>query len=171
MHLALMESERQLPLHPGHSVRVGTARQSTRVGVVLILVGAVPLGSACAEDEDEPVLGTVWAPAQQGYSEVRPTTVDNGGDPTGLVEQIEWESWGGDRAVGTGISTVVRDPSAGVAGSSPEDVLIVAFDLGDCHGTRAYRAVAWYPPAQDSGGLPRDYIDICQGEYVTAEDG
>src|SRR5690242_5464978 len=46
-----------------------------------------------------PTLGTTWAPSQQGYGEVRPRVIFNGGDPTGLVQNISWTSWGGEQAL------------------------------------------------------------------------
>ena len=49
-----------------------------------------------------PILAGPWAPDQQGYGHVEPSTVFNGGDPTGLINHIEWLTWGGPRAVGVG---------------------------------------------------------------------
>jgi hypothetical protein len=43
----------------------------------------------------------------RGFGEVRPATVFNGGDPTGLVTGITWSSWGGSTATGTGTSDYV----------------------------------------------------------------
>jgi hypothetical protein len=43
----------------------------------------------------QPVLGRSWGVApqyQHGYGEVRPTQIDNGGDPTGLVDNVQWRS-------------------------------------------------------------------------------
>src|SRR5579864_5025064 len=43
----------------------------------------------------------------QGFGQVRPAEIFNGGDPTGLVTQVDWRSWGGAQAIATGISDYV----------------------------------------------------------------
>lgn len=96
----------------------------------------------------EAVLGRVWGPDQQGYGEVRPVDVYNGGSLSGLVENIVWQNWGGEQATGSGVSRNV-DKSSGVANAPIEPVTIVGFDLGDCEGTFMYRSLVWFFP--DSG--------------------
>ncbi|ALV32230.1 hypothetical protein AS200_09380 [Streptomyces sp. CdTB01] len=112
-----------------------------------------------------PLLGTLWSGNQQGYGLPRPTTIMNGGDPTGLVTGAHWTSWGGKQATGTGTSTY---PTTSVAAGTQEPVNIVAFDLGDCHGTRTYRAIEWYFPGKGGTFDPKNYINICTGDYVTS---
>lgn len=101
----------------------------------------------------------------QGFGEVRPATVFNGGDPTGLVTDITWSSWGGSTATGTGTSDYVG-PNQTVAGGTQEKVTIVAFDLGTCGGTLMYQAVEWYFPQHGQNFNPSQYEDICTGSYV-----
>jgi hypothetical protein len=101
----------------------------------------------------------------QGFGEVRPATVFNGGDPTGLVMHITWSSWGGNTAIGTGTSDYVG-PNQTVAGGTEETVTIVAFDLGTCGGTLMYQAVEWYFPQHGQNFNPSQYEDICTGSYV-----
>src|ERR1700753_1001140 len=81
-----------------------------------------------------PVLGRVGGDFAhgRGFGTVKPTLVDNGGDPTGLVTHIRWKSWGGGKAIGTGTSTWVG-PSQAVAEGRPAAVTIEAFRLGMCH--------------------------------------
>jgi hypothetical protein len=78
---------------------------------LLVVVIAAGIATGCGNDRTNargtvirrsPRLGVVWAPAQRGYGQVKPPTVDNGGDPTGLVEHVRWIGWGTDHAVGTG---------------------------------------------------------------------
>jgi hypothetical protein len=95
---------------------------------------------------------------------VRPTTVFNGGDPTGLVSGIRWSSWGGAQAIGTGRSDYVG-PHQSVAAGSQEPARIVAFRLGICRGRRAYDAVEWYFPEHGQHFSPGSYIDACTGGY------
>jgi hypothetical protein len=101
----------------------------------------------------------------RGFGQIRPTTVFNGGDPTGLVRGITWSSWGGSTATGTGTSDYVG-PNQTVAGGTEESATIVAFDLGTCDGKLMYRAVEWYFPQHGQAFDPGQYEDICTGTYV-----
>jgi hypothetical protein len=113
-----------------------------------------------------PTLGRVWGPGgQKGYGTVRPSTVYNGGDPTGLVEHITWSSWGGPRATGTG-GSYYDPPNKPVYQSTLQHVTIVAFDLGTCGGHPAYLAVEWYYPQHGQKFNPTTYINDCTGKYV-----
>ena len=93
-----------------------------------------------------------------------PSTVYNGGDPTGLVRHIEWLTWGGPRAVGVGVSTYVG-PNQIVAEGTPQAAVIVLFKLGSCHGRRAYDAAEWYFPEHRGHFNARQYINDCTGRY------
>jgi len=111
-----------------------------------------------------PVLGRVWGPGgQKGYGSARPALIFNGGDPTGLVEDVRWQSWGGVRAIGSGYSYY---PHASVADSTREPVTVVAFDLSQCRGIPAYTAIEWYFPEHGERFDPNNYINVCTGDYV-----
>jgi hypothetical protein len=113
-----------------------------------------------------PTLGRVWGPGgQEGYGKVRPSTVYNGGDETGLVKHIKWSSWGGKTATGTGESVYVA-PGQFTYQGTLQGVTIVAFDLGTCGGHPAYRAVEWYFPQHGMKFMPHNYINDCTGQYV-----
>lgn len=101
----------------------------------------------------------------RGFGQVKPTRIDNGGDPTGLVTNISWKSWGGGRAIGTGTSVWVG-PHQAVAEGRPATVTVEAFRLGMCHGKLAYRAVEWYFPEHGQSFNPHRYENICSGSYV-----
>jgi hypothetical protein len=51
-----------------------------------------------------PILAEPWSSNQKGYGEVEPRTIFNGGDPTGLMREINWITWGGPVAVGEGLN-------------------------------------------------------------------
>jgi hypothetical protein len=101
----------------------------------------------------------------QGFGQVNPSEVFNGGDPTGLVTRIVWHSWGGPESVGAGISTYVG-PNQIVAQGTQQSATIVAFDLGTCDGKLMYRAVEWYFPQHGQIFDPNAYENICTGSYV-----
>lgn len=126
-------------------------------------------GGDCSTEEpaDPPTLGIVWAPNQQGFGEVEPSTVYAGGSPTGLVDDVVWESWGGEEARGEGTGSWVP-PGGATADSLPERAIVVASDLGDCNGQLAYRQVVWWFPDRGETeadaigyGAPDDPFEIC----------
>ncbi|SRR6266567_2346145 len=111
-----------------------------------------------------PTLGRAWGPFQKGYGQPHPTYIFNGGDPSGLVTGVYWRSWGSRRAVGTGralhVTTTVADARQKMA-------RVVAFNLGMCGTTLAYRALEWYFPQFGQAFSRRDYINVCTGQYVS----
>jgi hypothetical protein len=94
----------------------------------------------------------------QGFGQVRPTRFFNGGDPTGLVTAVTWNSWGGPTAVGTGTGYW--------EGAGTQPVKIEAFDRETCQGKPMYGAVEWYFPEHGEHLDPKNYEDICTGQYV-----
>ncbi len=107
-----------------------------------------------------PTLGVVWGPNQQGFGQVRPRKFYGGGTSTGMVRQITWTSWGGQRARGRGIGYYIPPGGYGYQ-ARPEPARIVASDLGDCQGQLAYRRVDWYFPGQGQTLGDGGYFDIC----------
>jgi hypothetical protein len=143
-------------------------------GVVPLVTGlAVALTCAgCAGTSSPTAVPTLGRPAGvfahgEGFGQVRPATIFNGGDPTGLVAHITWKSWGSAKASGTGRSDYVG-PSQSVATGTEERATVVAFNLGTCHGRLMYRAVEWYFPQHGQAFDPHRYENICTGTYVPA---
>jgi hypothetical protein len=122
--------------------------------------GTMQVNVARAMTQPTPTLGANWSGNGGGFGQVRPTLVSNGGDPTGVVGGITWQSWGGPMATGTGTSDYVA-PGQTVAGGTQEQVTIVAFDLGQCNGTPAYTAVEWYFPTEGQTFDPSSYENAC----------
>ena len=100
-----------------------------------------------------------------GFGQVRPPVIDNGGDPTGIVTKIAWQSWGGAQATGTGTSVYVSG-SQPVAAGTEQSATVVAFNLGTCDGKLMYQAVEWYFPQHGQSFSATHYEDICTGTYV-----
>ena len=99
-----------------------------------------------------PTLGiaAAWArvgPSVAGFGQVRPAEISLGGDPTGVLSGIIWQSWGGATAIGMGTSTYVA-PGQTVAQGSQQSATVVASGLGVCAGTPAYQQVKWYFPSE-----------------------
>ena len=114
----------------------------------------------------EPTLGRLWGPGgQKGYGQVRPSTVFNGGDPTGLIEHITWFTWGSPNAIGSGFAYYVP-PNEPVSHGTLQRASIIAFHLGTCGGHPAYLAVEWYFPQHGGSFHLHTYINDCTGRYV-----
>jgi len=113
-----------------------------------------------------PTLGTAdWRMDVKGYGTVRPSFIDNNGDPMGRVFNLSWQPWGGPTAIGTGTSyDDTGKPS--VAQSVENQATVEAFDLGECKGKLMYRAVEWYFPSDGQKFSPNHYINICTGQFV-----
>jgi hypothetical protein len=109
-------------------------------------------------------LAGVFAPGQ-GFGQVEPAKIFNGGDPTGLVTHITWQSWGSRRAIGSGTAEYVG-PNQSVATGKPKPATVVAFHLGTCDGKLMYQAVEWYFPGQGQSFDPTHYENVCTGSYV-----
>ncbi|MCU1488137.1 MAG: hypothetical protein JWN67_4883 [Actinomycetia bacterium] len=139
-----------------------------------VLLLATALAAACSDGGHthavgRPTLGLVWANAQRGYGEVAPHYISNGGDGTGVVRDIKWETWGHDIAIGNGTGYYSTESPA-AAGPAP--AVVIAFDLGDCDGQLAYRKVRWFFPAKgDPINLSDDVddYDLCE-RYVVQTD-
>lgn len=101
----------------------------------------------------------------QGFGQVEPAKIFNGGDPTGLVTHITWQSWGSRRAIGSGTAEYVG-PNQSVATGKPKPATVVAFHLGMCDGKLMYQAVEWYFPGEGQSFDPTHYENICAGSYV-----
>jgi hypothetical protein len=101
----------------------------------------------------------------QGFGQVKPAKIFNGGDPTGLVTHMAWSSWGGTQATATGTAEYVG-PNQSVASGTEETTTVVAFDLGTCDGKYMYQAIEWYFPQHNQAFNPSTYENICTGSYV-----
>ena len=101
----------------------------------------------------------------EGFGQVKPSEVFNGGDPTGLLAHVVWTSWGGAQATGTGTGEYLG-PNQTVAQGTEESATVVAFDLGTCDGKLMYQAIEWYFPQHGQSFNPDTYEDICTGSYV-----
>lgn len=101
-----------------------------------------------------PVLGSksYRAPEGAGWGTVEPRTINNGGDPTGIVEDLSWKQWGATDAYGYGKSFIER-PGGGFY--PLVDVELRASDLGHCTaaGPLAYEQLAIRVPARPGAPL------------------
>jgi hypothetical protein len=132
-----------------------------------MVIATICAGTEAGAAGRVPVLAGPWAGGQQGYGHVRPRTIFNGGDPTGLVTDIHWRSWGGRRAIGTGTGFWVKPREIVVQGHFEKGARIVLFHRGRCHGRPAYNAIERYYPRHGQKFSPGDDINACTGKYYT----
>jgi len=102
-----------------------------------------------------------------GFGRARPAEIFLGGDPTGLVTKITWQSWGAATARGTGTGTYVAGNQP-VAAGTQQRATVVAFHLGTCHGKLMYEAVEWYFPQRGEVFSASHYENVCTGTFVPA---
>lgn len=92
------------------------------------------------------------SPYAEGFGEVRPTAVYNGGVPSGLIKRIHWRGWGGKTAIGTGRNAIYK-PVGGYF-PMPARIRLKATNLGTCPGEgRAYRRLLVRIPLWPRGAL------------------
>lgn len=109
-----------------------------------------------------PVVGwSGWTPGGTGYGTARPSELDADGDGTSVVEDITWQTWGGATATGRGTATWVP-PTGSLADGVEMQAVVVASDLGDCHGRLGYRTVGWYFPSKGETAPRAGYDRICR---------
>ena len=115
-----------------------------------------------------PVLGEPTGAFAQGngFGEVKPSLIYSGGSSSESLNHIVWTSWGGARAVGSGLGKYSK--SGEKVGTGPEELAtIVAFKLGTCHARMMYRALEWFFPQHGQRFNPDQYENICSGTYVS----
>jgi hypothetical protein len=142
-------------------------------GVALSQAGASPVSPPAAPAAraavHQPVLGRAAGTFSRatGLGKIRPRRIDFGGDPTSFVKRITWHSWGGLRARGTGRAVWVP-PGQPTSSGRVQNVTIVGFHRGMCHGTFMYRAVEWFFPQHHQHFTTHHYANVCAGHWVGA---
>lgn len=118
------------------------------VAVALLALPAAGAGAAPA-----PVLGAAGfaGPYGEGWGTVRPGTIFNGGDPSGSVSDIHWDSWGGPTAIGWGRNPIFK-PGGGYY-AHPVAIKLKAGALGHCGSRRAYTRLSFRAPKRPGGPL------------------
>jgi hypothetical protein len=103
------------------------------------------------------------ASGAEGFGQIKPSTVYLGGDPTGRVYGITWQTWGSQQAIGTGTGYWVG-PGQIVAQASPQPARVTAFDPGMCGGEYMYRALEWYfaGEGQTSSSNPPEQLCVLE---------
>ncbi len=124
---------------------------------VIVLAAAVSDSAGAQGSAEEVVLGGIvyGAPNGEGWGGERPGTIFNGGDPSGLISEVEWEAWGGPVARGHGLNSIFK-PHGGYY-RHQVTILLKATDLGRCEGKAAYLKLFVREPKKP-GGPPGPWV-------------
>jgi hypothetical protein len=87
----------------------------------------------------------------EGFGTPHPARISNGGDLSGLVTHIHWQSWGGTTATAWGKNSIFK-PRGGYY-KRPVSIKLRASNLGYCAGRRAYTHLAVRFPSHPGGRL------------------
>jgi hypothetical protein len=116
----------------------------TAVAVSAALVGAGAAASPASAPV--PVLGNAF-PGTHGFGHAHPSLLSSGPAATVTVQHLRWTHWGAKEATALGQGWYVPDNAQSQADGKVATEKVVAFDLGTCHGKRAYLKYVWYFPA------------------------
>jgi hypothetical protein len=129
-----------------------------RIALILGLFGACLLGASSANAKapsavEVPILGSkaFAQPFGAGFGHAEPKVIFNGGDPSGEVSQIHWQSWGGPMAIGYGRNPIFR-PGGGYFRTLAR-VELRATKLGTCNDHVAYTRLEIRAPRHPGGHL------------------
>lgn len=136
------------------------------VAVAVMMAASIGATSANAahQGSQTPRLGVAMRDLR-GYGQARPKLISNDGDSTTEVLGIHWTSWGAGEATGTGKAVWVW-PGSCVGCNGLTSAMVVAFNLGRCHGHRSYNALEWYFPQYEESFEPHQYYDTCSHSEV-----
>jgi hypothetical protein len=115
---------------------------------VALALGAAAMAPGLVDAQPTPVLGSVWAPNQQGFGLAHPSHIYAGGDPTSVVKHIHWHRWGAWRATAHRAIAFWVPQEGSVADRHFARATVVASHLGTCKGRRAYRKIEWWFPGE-----------------------
>lgn len=128
-----------------------TARRLTLA--LLLALAALPLAAGTTAAAGTVVLGSsaFAKPHGEGWGTARPVRIFNGGDPSGLVKEIQWSGWGAKTAIGYGLGYIFK-PQGGYY-ERPVLVELRAQARGHCGSRQAYTQLAIRVPAKPEGAL------------------
>jgi hypothetical protein len=121
----------------------------------------VSFGSRALTKSRVPTLGLPMM-GQGGYGQVRPRSVNNGGDSMSFVTHVHWVTWGGPMAVGYGVANWMPPHAKCTCGSVPRSAKVIATNLGHCQGQLVYRSFSWFFPEYNERFRHRSGSSLCR---------
>lgn len=122
-----------------------SVRNVRRIARALVIIASLCFAAAgAAVARPIPVLAGNFSNSK-GFGQSRPSEIYLGGDESGLVCHIHWDSWGGPFAVGTGTGWYLHAGQI-TANGHWAPAVVVLYHLGRWHGKPAYTKYQWYFP-------------------------
>ena len=118
---------------------------------VAISLGAMGLVPATAGAQGIVLGGEAFAPNGEGWRTEHPSAIYNGGDASGSIRHVRWNSWGGEEAIGWGRNPIFR-PRGGYFRHLVW-IKLKAWEIGECEGRRAYTRLSFRAPRHPGGRL------------------
>jgi hypothetical protein len=136
---------------------------------LLVVLGAL-VATTGASAAANPVLGSKAFTGKygEGFGTAEPSTIFNGGDPSGEVTNIRWTGWGNPTAIGTGLNPIFK-PGGGYY-RKPAMIELRATSLGKCGARGAYTRLEARLPNHPGGKLGKWFLwsgakTICKPPY------
>jgi hypothetical protein len=127
----------------------------------VVALSAVFAGAAAGfASAPVPVLGNARADTH-GFGHPHPSLMAAGPGATVTVQHVHWTHWGAKETTGVGKGWYVPDNARAQADGKIATEKVVAFDLGTCHGKRAYLKYIWYFPAYRKAPSRRQANPAC----------
>ncbi len=129
------------------------------IGLVAAVGFALSSTGVGATTSPRVVLGAkAFAPIGVGFGTVKPKEIFNGGDPSGLVQNITWTHWGSSTATATGKTSIFKPHGGYYPGLVRADLR--ASRLGHCtaHGPLAYTRLEAREPSRPGGPLGKWFL-------------
>lgn len=139
----------------GLAVGLAGCGSTTTRTVTVVRTASMPSASTSAPPAPTIVLGAkrFMEPDGKGWGTAEPSTIFNGGDPSGLVSDIRWTGWGQPVALGSGKTSIFK-PGRGYY-NQLVTIKLRAWDIGSCTpgGPRAYLKLSVAEPSIPGGPL------------------
>ncbi|HUO74095.1 MAG TPA: hypothetical protein VMU39_25200 [Solirubrobacteraceae bacterium] len=124
-----------------------------RTLIILVVTAIAVVLVATATAAQQPIISPKADPyyrydglrGTKGFGLVKPREIYYGGDPTGLVCDIHWHSWGGRVARGTGVGWYVSGNQS-VGQGHAAIATVTASQLGTWKHRPAYNRLTWSFP-------------------------
>lgn len=130
---------------------MGSRRNWRRVAAVAATLVALSAAMAAIASANVVLGGKAFAPNGKGWGTSEPAEIFNGGDPSGLITDVHWRSWGGAEAIGFGRNPIFK-PHGGYY-ARPVRIKLRASAIGTCGGRRAYTRLSFREPKRPGGPL------------------
>jgi hypothetical protein len=141
-----------------------------RICTLLAVIAGMLVLATSAAGAANPVLGarSFASPYGEGFGTAEPSTIFNGGDPSGSVTKIHWTGWGNPTTIGYGLNPIFK-PSGGYY-RKPAKIELRATDLGKCGAQAAYTKLEARLPKHPDGKLGKWFSwagakTICKPPY------